>query len=87
MEGSGDIVLIQDSNQIRRKWKLGRICKVFPGDDGKVRKVHVQYKNPRPGEPATKYEGRGYATIERAVNRLVVILLAGNDTKMDSTHH
>ncbi len=76
-------MLIQDSNQIRGKWKLGKVCKVFLGKDCKVRRVHVQYKNPKPGEPTTKYEGRGYATIERAVNRLVVILPIGDDPMMD----
>ena len=30
----GDVVLIQDSNQIRGQWKLGKVCEVFPGDDG-----------------------------------------------------
>ena len=48
----GDIVLIQDSNQIRGQWKLGKVSEVFPGEDGIVRKVHVTYKNPKQGEPA-----------------------------------
>jgi len=33
----GDIVLIQDSNQIRGQWKLGKVSEVFPGEDGIVR--------------------------------------------------
>ena len=70
----GDIVLMQDSNQIRGQWKLGRVSKIYLGKDGKVRKVQVQYKNPRPGEPVTKYDGRGYVTVERAVHRLIVLL-------------
>lgn len=70
----GDIVLIQDSNQVRGNWKLGRVSKVKPGNDGKVRNVEVQYKNPKPGEPAQKYDGRDYVTVERAVHRLVVLL-------------
>ena len=39
----GDIVLIQDSNQVRDNWKLCRVSKVKQGDDGKVRNVEVQY--------------------------------------------
>ena len=39
----GDIVLIQDSNQIRGQWKLGKVSEVFPGEDSIVRKVHVTY--------------------------------------------
>ena len=70
----GDVVLIQDSNLIRSQWKLGKVSKTFEGQDGKVRKVQVQYKNPKPGEPVLKYNGRGYVTIERPVNKLVVLL-------------
>ena len=70
----GDIVLIQDSNQIRGQWKLGKVSEVFPGEDGIVRKVHVTYKNPKQGESAYIYNGRGYITIERSVNRLVLLL-------------
>ena len=70
----GDIVLIQDSNQIRGQWKLGKVSEVFPGEDGIVRKVHVTYKNPKQGEPAYIYNGRGYITVERSVNRLVLLL-------------
>ena len=35
------------------------MSKVYPGDDAKVRKVDVEYKNARPGEPDDKYQGRG----------------------------
>jgi hypothetical protein len=70
----GDVVLIQDSNLIRSQWKLGKVSKTFEGQDGKVRKVQVQYKNPKPGEPVLEYSGRGYVTIERPVNKLVVQL-------------
>jgi len=61
-----DIVLIQDSNQLRGKWKLGRITKVYPDNNGKVRKVEVMYKS----------EGRAPIYILRAVQRLVVIVPA-----------
>ena len=60
----GDIVLIQDSNQIRGQWKLGKVSEVFPGEEGIVRKVQVTYKNPKQGEPAYIYNGRGYITVE-----------------------
>ena len=74
----GDIVLIQDSNQIRGRWKLEK------GEDSIVRKVHVAYKNPKQGEPAYKYNGRGYMTVERSVNRLVLLLLV--DEKEQQTY-
>ena len=71
---TGDIVLIQDSNQIRGQWKLGKVSEVFPGEGGRVRKVQASYKNPKPGEPPHKYTGRGFVTVERSVNRLVLLL-------------
>ena len=80
----GDIVLIQDSNQIRGWWKLEKGSEVFPGEDSIVRKVHVAYKNPKQGELAYKYNGRGYMTVERSVNRLVLLLLV--DEKEQQTY-
>lgn len=49
----------------RGDWKMGRVSTVFPGNDGKVRKVEVEYKNT---------DSTTYVRIERAVQRLVVIL-------------
>ena len=69
-----DVVLIQDFNLIRSQWKLGKVSKTFEGQDGNVRKIQVQYKNSKPGEPVKKYRGRGYVTIERPANKLVVLL-------------
>jgi len=80
----GDIVLIQDSNQIRGQWKLGKVSEVFAGEDGIVRKVHVAYKNPKPGEPAHMYNGRGYITVERSVNRLVLLLPVDENKEQQS---
>ena len=61
----GDVVIIQDSKIKRGDWKMGRISQVYPGSDGKVRKVEVEYKNP---------DSNSFVKIERAVQRLVVIL-------------
>ena len=49
----------------RGDWKMGRVSTVFPGNDGKVQKVEVEYKNT---------DSTTYVRIERAVQRLVVIL-------------
>ena len=46
----------------------------FPGEDGRVRRVQVQYKNPKPGETVSEYHGRGFVTVQRAVNKLVVLI-------------
>ena len=41
----GDVVLIQDSNAVRGKWKLGIVSEIFPEKDDRVRRVNVVYKN------------------------------------------
>ena len=68
-------MLIQDANQIRGQWKLGVVVKKFPGERWKSKGVQVQYKNPKPEEAVNEYHGRrGFVTVERAVNKLVVVI-------------
>lgn len=76
----GNLKLIQYSNQIRGQRKLGKFSEVFPGQDGKVRKVHVVYKYHKPGEPLHKYSGRGYVTVARSGNRLALLALVNERT-------
>lgn len=45
------------------------------GDDGRVCKVYVIYKNFRFGELLNKYFGKDYIIIERFINRLVLFVL------------
>ena len=71
---TGDIVLIQDSNLIRGQWNLGKVSNTHPGTDGKVRKVDLQYKNLNADEPTTKYKGKGYITVQRPVQRPILLL-------------
>jgi hypothetical protein len=59
----GDIVLIQDSNAVRGHWKMGKVLKSYPGIDGKVRKVDVQYKI-----------NNAMSTVDRPVQKLVLLL-------------
>lgn len=79
----GDVVLMQDANQVRGNSRLGIVSRVDPGDDGRVRRVEVQYKNPKPGEAVEKYKGPGYVTVQRAVNSLIVLVPA--DSKDEYT--
>lgn len=37
----GDIVVIVDANGPRNTWKKGKIVKVFPGSDGRIRVAEV----------------------------------------------
>ncbi|XP_066448142.1 uncharacterized protein [Eleutherodactylus coqui] len=38
----GNVVLVKDSQSKRNEWPMGLITKVFPSEDGKVRKVEVK---------------------------------------------
>ena len=62
------------ADHIRGQFKLGTVLRAFAGGDGRVRKVQVMYKNPKPGEAVNEYHGRGFVTVERAVNKLVVLI-------------
>ena len=61
----GDVVIIQDVNSIRGKWKLGGVHKAVVDNDGKVHRVKVEYKNT---------DSKEYIVIERSVQRLIVIV-------------
>ena len=40
----GDIVLLQDSNVLRGKWKKAIVTEAHPSNDGKVRHVKLRYR-------------------------------------------
>jgi hypothetical protein len=62
----GDIVLVQDSNQLRGKWKIARVVRADASlRDGFVRNIDVQHKNP--GLTAL-------TTITRPVQKVIVIV-------------
>ena len=49
-----DMVIVADSSAIRRKWTIGRIIEVYPGPDGRVRKVKVKTPTVEYSRPITK---------------------------------
>ena len=67
----GDIVLVQDSNAVRGDWRVAKISKIYPSDDGKVRKVTLSY---RQIDGSKDYSGGSWVNIDRPVQKLVVIL-------------
>jgi hypothetical protein len=61
----GDFVLVKDPDPIRSEWTRGRITKVFPGQDKKVRNVEVTTKTGKYERPVTRiivlYPAEGYS--------------------------
>ena len=79
----GDVVLIQDTNQMRRNWKLEIVSQTDPGDDGKLgRREYSTTENPKPGEAVEKYQGRDFHTVQRAVHRLIFLVPADNRSSL-----
>ncbi|XP_063843679.1 uncharacterized protein LOC135090655 [Scylla paramamosain] len=67
----GDIVLVQDSNNLKGHWKLAEVCQVLPSSDGKVRDVQIRYKL-QSGN--SMYKGHQDIKVNRSVHKLVLIL-------------
>ena len=51
---TGDLVLVVDENSPRGRWPLGRITRVLPGDDGRVRAAEVRTKSGTYVRPTAK---------------------------------
>ena len=68
---AGDVVLIQDSNAVRGKWRMGVVSKVIPSDDNRVRKVDVTYQRDLTN-----------IIVSRAVQRLIVLVTKEEDQAM-----
>ena len=66
---------------MRGEWKKGVVTEVFPSQDGKVQWVLVSYKNFSAGEKCQQCKGVKFITVERPVQRLVV-LIATDDPSM-----
>ena len=41
---NGDVVLVQDSNEVMGKWKIALVKEPLISEDGKVRKVRIMYR-------------------------------------------
>ena len=68
--------MIQDEKAPRGQWRTGIITKAEPGDDGRVRRVLVAYKNFSANEAVIDYKGTKFTTIERPIHRLIVLVAA-----------
>ena len=70
----GDVVIVADKNTPRGDYRLALVKDVFPGEDGKVRKVTVQYKSYRTGERVHEYRGARDTVVSSAVQRLALLV-------------
>ena len=70
----GDVVILADKNTLRGDYRLALVKDVFPGEDGKVSKVTVQYKSYRTGERVHEYRGARDIVVSRAVQRLALLV-------------
>ena len=62
----GDVVLLKDANALRGTWRLGRVTKTMPNEDGLVRRIIVRSRQMGDGTKITE--------LERAANNVVVIV-------------
>ena len=66
----GDVVLVQDSNELRGEWKMGLVSKTKESRDGRVRNVEVMYKR-----------GETKIIITRPAQRLIVLVPNESETQ------
>lgn len=68
-----DIVILQDDNAPRCKWKLARVIETFQSTDGKVRKVKLKTSDTTfdKGKPQTRL-----IHIERPIHKIVTLIEA-----------
>jgi hypothetical protein len=81
----GDVVVVSDSNSLRGQYYIARVKEVYPGPDGKVRRVSLAYKNFKVNEKVYEYKGSPDTTIVRSVHRLGLLVPAAVDGETDSS--
>ena len=70
----GDVVLIVEKDSLSSEYRIAMVDKAYPGEDGKVRKVDLSYKNYKVGEIVTEYSGAKNQVVSRSVQRLALIV-------------
>ena len=74
-----DVVLLKHESKVQCSYKLGRVVEAVPAEDGKVRRVTVEYVNP--GLDCNVAEKK--MRTERSVHGLVVIVAADEKRDVD----
>ena len=60
----GDVVLVQDANLVRGKWRMAVVTEAIPSADKRVRRVKLAYKS----------ENNTDIVVQRAVQRLILLV-------------
>ena len=69
-----DVVVVADSNALRGRYFIARVCEIFPSQDGQVRKVSLEYKSFRVGSRASDYVVNKVIRITRSVRKLALLV-------------
>ena len=68
------MVVVADSNALRGRYFIARVCEIFPSQDGQVRKVSLEYKSFRVGSRASDYIVNKVFRITRSVRKLALLV-------------
>ena len=79
----GDIVVVADSNTLRGRYFLARVCEIFPSSDGQVRKVALEYKSFKVGKVTSEYKVSRVVRIVRSVRRLALLVPVDRIDQLD----
>ena len=81
----GDVVIVADKNTLRGEYRLGLVHEVFPGQDERVRRVSVRYKNFQVGDKFNAYKGDNQAIIvTRSTQRLALLVPVDEDPRQET---
>lgn len=67
-----DIVLLQDDLAPRNHWKLAKVVEVFPGSDGRVRKIKLLVSDATLNDKGVRTTKPVY--LERPIHKIVSLL-------------
>ena len=59
---------------LRGRYYIAKVCEVYPGCDGRVRKVGLEYKTFRVGSAVQRYEGRKATRVVRSIHKLALLV-------------
>ena len=66
--------MVVGDSTFRGDYRLARVIEATPGEDGKVRKVTLAYKNYKVGEKVNVYKGCKDTVVTRGVRRLSLVV-------------